>query len=177
MSYTIENPVSIFQQNRPDALCIIDVRTAAEIRSKALQGAVHLPLQDITAEAVQKVIDLQSNPPNKIFLLCQSGRRAETAAKQLENQITQTIVVIDGGIQAVEKTHPEWVLTQGNAISLERQVRITAGAFILIGVILGFAIHSAWFALSGFVGAGLMFSGITDSCAMGMILARMPWNK
>jgi rhodanese-related sulfurtransferase len=177
MSYSIEKPSNVFQQQCPDDLCIIDVRTAAEVRATSLPGALHLPLQEVTAEAVKQAIQQQGKNPQKIFILCRSGRRAETAAQQLDGHIDQPIVVIEGGIQAVEKLQPEWVLTQGTAVSLERQVRIAAGSLILIGVILGFAVHSAWFALSGFVGAGLLFSGITDSCAMAMILARMPWNK
>lgn len=177
MSYSIEKPGKVFQQQQPDALCIIDVRTAAEVRATSLPGALHLPLQEITAEAVKQAIQQQGKKPQKIYILCRSGQRAEIAAKQLDGQIEQPIVVIEGGIQAVAKDQPDWVQTQGNAVSLERQVRIAAGSLILIGVILGFAIHSAWFGLSAFVGAGLLFSGITDSCAMAMILARMPWNK
>jgi hypothetical protein len=63
------------------------------------------------------------------------------------------------------------------AISLERQVRIVAGSLVVLGTGLG-ALVSSWFlVLSGFVGMGLVFAGITDSCAMGMLLARMPWNR
>lgn len=177
MSYSVEKPSSVFLQTTPGNICIVDVRTAAEIRAKSLPGALHLPLQSITVEAVEKAVTAQGKNPEKIFLLCQSGRRAETAAQQLDSLIPQSLVVIDGGIQAVEKIHPQWILRQGNAISIERQVRIAAGSFVLLGVILGFTVHMAWLALSGFVGAGLVFAGITDSCALGMVLARMPWNK
>ena len=62
-------------------------------------------------------------------------------------------------------------------MSLERQVRIAAGFLVLSGVILGFLVHPYAFGLAGFVGAGLMFAGITDTCGMGMILAKMPWNQ
>jgi hypothetical protein len=60
---------------------------------------------------------------------------------------------------------------------LERQVRITAGALVLGGVGLSVAAHPNWIWLSGFFGAGLMFAGITDTCGMGLMLARMPWNR
>ena len=63
------------------------------------------------------------------------------------------------------------------SMSLERQVRIAAGTLVLSGVVLGFAIHPGFFGLSGFVGAGLIFAGITDTCAMGMMIAKMPWNR
>ena len=61
-------------------------------------------------------------------------------------------------------------------MSLERQVRIAAGSLVLTGAIHSL-VHPWWIGLSGFVGAGLMFAGITDTCGMGMVLARMPWNR
>jgi hypothetical protein len=63
------------------------------------------------------------------------------------------------------------------AISLERQVRITAGTLVLLGTVLGWLVHPAFIGLSAFVGGGLVFAGITDTCGMGMILAVMPWNQ
>jgi predicted branched-subunit amino acid permease len=62
-------------------------------------------------------------------------------------------------------------------MSLERQVRITAGSLVFIGVALGWFVHRGFYGLSAFVGAGLVFAGITDFCGMGLLLARMPWNK
>jgi len=177
MSYSSEKPGSVFQHSSAAGLCIIDVRTAAEVRAKSLPGAIHIPLQEITVETVQQAIQAQNTPPDKVYFLCQSGRRAEIAGKQLDGQITPALVIVEGGIQAVERSHPDLVLSQGNAISIERQVRIAAGSLVLLGVIAGVLVHSAWLALSGFVGAGLIFAGITDSCAMGLLLARMPWNK
>ncbi len=61
-------------------------------------------------------------------------------------------------------------------ISLERQVRIVAGSLVLIGVLLGWFVHRGFFGLSAFVGAGLVFAGITDFCGMGLLLAKLPWN-
>jgi hypothetical protein len=63
------------------------------------------------------------------------------------------------------------------AISLERQVRIAAGLLVLLGVLLGWLVHPVLFGLSAFVGAGLVFAGVTDFCGMGLLLARMPWNQ
>ncbi len=63
------------------------------------------------------------------------------------------------------------------AVSLERQVRIAAGSLVLLGAALGAFVHPAFVGLSAFVGAGLLFAGVTDTCGMGMALARMPWNR
>lgn len=177
MTYSIEKPSSVFITDTPTDLCVVDVRTNAEVKAKAFPGAIHLPLHNLTVDSLQKALKQRAIEPERIFLLCHSGRRAETAAKQLDGHVDSALVVIEGGIVAVEKTNPDWVITQGKTISIERQVRIAAGGLVLGGVILGFAVHPAWFVLSGFVGAGLMFSGITDSCAMGLVISKMPWNK
>ncbi len=63
------------------------------------------------------------------------------------------------------------------AISLERQVRIAAGSLVLLGVALAYFVHPYLIGLSAFVGAGLVFAGVTDTCGMGMMLAKMPWNN
>jgi rhodanese-related sulfurtransferase len=86
------------------------------------------------------------------------------------------VVNIEGGTLACEQAGLPVVRGQ-KTISLERQVRIAAGSLVLIGVVLSLQVHPYWIGLSAFVGAGLVFAGITDTCGMGMILARMPWNQ
>jgi Flp pilus assembly protein TadB len=94
----------------------------------------------------------------------------------LQDHIDSPLVVIEGGLNSLKQQGLTPQQGQGKVISLERQVRIAAGLLVLIGVVLG-TWYSPWFyALSGFVGAGLTFAGVTDTCAMGMALARMPWN-
>jgi hypothetical protein len=84
--------------------------------------------------------------------------------------------VVQGGVQAWEAAGLP--LNRGRkTLSLERQVRIIAGALVVVGAVLGYLVHPAWVGLSGFVGAGLVFAGITDTCGMAMVLARMPWNQ
>ncbi|MFA5057319.1 MAG: DUF2892 domain-containing protein [Opitutaceae bacterium] len=65
----------------------------------------------------------------------------------------------------------------GPPISLERQVRITAGSLVVIGVLLGWFVHRGFYGLSAFIGAGLVFAGITDICGLCVLLAKLPWNK
>jgi hypothetical protein len=86
------------------------------------------------------------------------------------------VVNVEGGTQAWDEAGLPVVRGQ-KAISLERQVRIAAGSLVLLGALLGYFAHPYWIALSAFVGAGLVFAGITDTCGMGMLLARMPWNQ
>ena len=83
----------------------------------------------------------------------------------------------------IPKTVPSSDLQQpsaadsGPVISLERQVRITAGALVVTGVVLGWFVHPGFYGLSAFIGAGLVFAGITDICGLCLLLAKLPWNK
>ena len=66
---------------------------------------------------------------------------------------------------------------QSKGISIERQVRIIAGSLVLIGMVLGWFVRRGFFGLAAFVGAGLVFAGVTDFCSMGLLLAKLPWNR
>ena len=80
---------------------------------------------------------------------------------------------MEGGLQAwLNAGLP--VVRGKNAVSLERQVRTAAGLFVLVGALLGYFAHPNWIALSALIGAGLIFSGVTDICGMGTLLAKMP---
>ena len=65
----------------------------------------------------------------------------------------------------------------GAPIEMMRQVQIAAGSFVVLGAALGYLFNPAFYALSGAVGAGLMFSGISGTCAMALVLKMMPWNR
>ncbi len=175
MNHTHIN-VEEFMASKTADTCILDVRTAAEVKSSHLPGSLHIPLHELTAQRLQQEIIANRKNGSNIYLLCQGGKRAEMAATQLQGNIDAGLIVIDGGINALKAANIP--LNEGKgAISLERQVRIVAGFLVLLGVVLGFQVNAGFFGLSGFVGAGLMFAGITDTCMMGMLLARMPWNR
>ena len=86
-------------------------------------------------------------------------------------------MIVEGGIGALDNAGASLQKGQGTIMSLERQVRIAAGSLVVIGVALGTLVNPWFYGLSGFVGAGLVFAGVTDTCGMGMMLARMPWNN
>ncbi|WP_020399368.1 rhodanese-like domain-containing protein [Kordiimonas gwangyangensis] len=155
-------------------LHVIDVRTGAEYTACHVKGAKHYPLQDLAPGEVLQGVGGNDEP---IYVLCKAGGRAQKAAEALAPTTTRDIVVVEGGTDACVACGVDVNAREGGVISLERQVRIAAGALVLTGVLLGWFVAPGFFALSGFVGAGLMFAGITDTCAMGMMLARMPWNN
>jgi rhodanese-related sulfurtransferase len=85
------------------------------------------------------------------------------------------VLVLEGGVGAWESAGLPLVRGK-ETVSLERQVRIAAGSLVLLGVVLGTYVAPAWFILSAFIGAGLVYSGVTDTCGMALVLAKMPWN-
>ena len=150
---------------------VIDVRTPMEFAEVHVPQARNLPLDELDPGSLQ----LPKDEP--ICLLCRGGQRATKAAEKFANEGFSQVIVIEGGTLAWIEAKLPVTRSAVKVISLERQVRIAAGALVLLGVLLGWFVHRAFFGLPAFVGAGLMFAGITDFCGMGLLLAKMPWNK
>jgi rhodanese-related sulfurtransferase len=111
-----------------------------------------------------------------IPLICRSGNRSTKACEAFVAAGFTNIVNVEGGTQAWDEGG--YAVTRGKkAMSLERQVRIAAGFLVFAGTMLGFLHHQYWLAIPAFVGAGLVFAGITDTCGMGMLISKMPWNQ
>lgn len=155
---------------RGDVNEIIDVRTPAEFREVHATIARNVPLDELTPQVVS------TDGVKPLYFICKMGGRSAKACQKLIDAGITNVVSVDGGTQAWEAAGLP-VLRGKKAISLERQVRIAAGSLVLVGIILGYFVHPYFVGLSAFVGAGLVFAGVTDTCGMGMLLARMPWNK
>lgn len=152
---------------------LIDVRTPAEFREVHVPFAKNVPLESLdpaTFAAARKGNDAP------LHVICLSGGRSAQACDKLAAAGVASIVNIEGGTRAWDQSGLPVVRGQ-KTISLERQVRIAAGSLVLLGVALAYFVHPYAIGLSAFVGAGLVFAGITDTCGMGMLLARMPWNQ
>ncbi len=147
---------------------LIDVRTPAEFAEVHVEFAKNIPLDELDPKAV-------NTGTNPVYIVCQRGSRGQKACEKLAAAGLTNAVNVEGGTLAcVDAGLP--VVRGRKMISLERQVRIAAGSLVLLGVGLSFA-HVAFLGISAFVGAGLVFAGVTDTCGMGMMLARMPWNR
>jgi rhodanese-related sulfurtransferase len=152
---------------------LIDVRTPVEYRAVHITTARSLPLDTLTVEAVNAQRTGPSHEP--LYIVCQSGGRSGKACAALSGSGI-VAVSVEGGTPACEKAGIPVTRGQQN-ISLERQVRIGAGSLVVLGVALS-ALFSPWFlVIPGVVGCGLVFAGVTDFCGMGLMLAKMPWNK
>ena len=153
----------------------IDLRTSAEYEKEHIEGCIVLPIQELTVERFNRVLGHVNG--RSVHLLCQSGRRADMAVEKLQGKTDKELVIIEGGLNALKPLGVDIKLGSRKTISIARQVRIAAGALTVAGVALGLLIHPIFLGVSVFVGAGLMFAGITDTCGMGMVLARAPWNS
>ncbi len=149
---------------------ILDVRTGAEWETEHIQGSRWIPLDELEKRADEARI-----VPAPRLLLCRTGNRAQMARASLEKLGLGALRVIEGGLESY-KASGGLVVRGRQTISLERQVRIVAGGLVLAGALLGL-VHAFFLAIPIFVGAGLVFAGITDFCGMGLLLARMPWNR
>ncbi|MEA5580590.1 rhodanese-like domain-containing protein [Nodularia harveyana UHCC-0300] len=150
---------------------LIDVREPGEYAAEHIPDAKLLPLSQFQAEQV----DFPRN--TKVVLYCQSGKRSEQAGQKLINAGFSEFAQLQGGITAWKLLNYPTKINKNAPISLMRQVQIVAGSLVFTGAILA-AFVSPWFLiLSGFVGAGLVFAGVTNTCAMGMLLAKLPYNQ
>ena len=153
---------------------LLDVRTPAEFAAAHVRNAILKPLETLKPEEVTRFL---ADSPAGVYVICQSGARAQRAIRQLEAAGMTGCVLLEGGISRWLEAGLPIEGTGAGVISLERQVRIAAGALVLAGTLLGGLVHPGFLLLSGFVGAGLTFAGMSDKCGMALVLARMPWNQ
>lgn len=149
---------------------LIDVRDAGEFAAGRIAGAMLLPLAELTARAC----NLDRNRP--VVLICQSGRRSAQGQQTLHELGFENVAQLDGGIAAWQQAGLPLQRDTRAPWALERQVRLVAGALVLIGLSLAHAWPPA-IVLSWFVGAGLVVAALTNSCMMGLLLAKLPWNQ
>lgn len=150
---------------------LIDIRESDEFAREHVPGAHHFPLSAFDAA------DFQDDRGKTVIFHCASGARTAEAAPRILTAGFTEVWQLDQGLAGWKKAGLTTVVNRRMPISIMRQVQITAGSLVLLGVILGFAVSPWFFALSGFVGAGLAFAGISGTCAMASLLALMPWNR
>ncbi|MEB3830798.1 rhodanese-like domain-containing protein [Phormidium sp. CCY1219] len=150
---------------------LIDVREPAEYAGEHIAGAELMPLSSFDP----RKIPFEQN--QRVVLQCQSGNRSSQAARQVLNAGFPQITHLNGGISAWKAAGYPTIVNKKAPISLMRQVQIVAGSLVLTGTLLG-AFVSPWFLiLSGFVGAGLLFAGISNTCMLARLLAKLPYNQ
>lgn len=153
---------------------LIDVRTHAEFEAQHIPGSKCIPLDQLSRELVA---EHQKHPDQLIYVICRSGNRSGMAVQKLMESDFQQALSVSGGILAWQESGYPVQAGERKVIALDRQVRITAGMVAAIGALLGLLLNKWFFIIPLGVGCGLTYSGVTDTCAMGALLAKMPWNK
>ncbi|MFD0375665.1 rhodanese-like domain-containing protein [Streptomyces sp. NPDC127112] len=163
-------------QPRLGELTVVDVRTPGEFATGHLPDALNVPL-DRLAESVPELRAAAERTP--LLVVCASGARSDKAVTELA---VHGIAAsgLSGGTRAWAAAGHPLQRTAGpvRAVwAMERQVRFTAGGIVLLGLLLGLLVHPAFELLSGAIAAGLVFSAVTDTCAMAVLLGRLPHNR
>jgi rhodanese-related sulfurtransferase len=150
---------------------LLDVRTPAEFETAHIPGAYNVPLDLLREHRAE----LRTHLDEHIVLVCQSGARAGQAGQSLAQAGLPNVKVLDGGMVAWQRIHgsvnrgrPRW--------SLERQIRLVAGGLVALSV-LGSLLVPGLQWIAALVGAGLAVAALTNTCAMGMLLAKLPYNR
>lgn len=170
-SILAEEAKELIENNRCKLL--VDVRSPAEFRASHIPGAHNFPLDELEEDVASEIKDKDS----QLYLICSCGNRSGKACEEMEKLGYHNVTSIEGGIIELKRLGMKIVEEEHKTISIERQVRIVAGSLVLLGLVLGFLAHPGYFAISALIGTGLVFAGITNTCGLGLLLARMPWNR
>jgi rhodanese-related sulfurtransferase len=152
---------------------LVDIRERDEYARERIDGARHHALSVLDREH-------PARPGDDVLIFhCRSGARTAQNAPQLAIGLPAGIetYILEGGIDAWKKAGLPVILDRTAPIPIMRQVQIVAGSLVLLGALLGATITPAFYLLSAFVGAGLVFAGITGFCGMARVLEVMSWNR
>ena len=155
-----------------DQCVLIDVREDAEHREERIAGAQPMPLSRFDPQKLRA-----AHAGKRIVFHCKGGKRSTSACQRFSDGEEQTQQLAGGidawkaaGLPTVKPDNPP-------RIPIMRQVLLSAGTLVTLGLALGWFVHPGFLLLSAFVGCGLMFSGLTAWCGMAMLLGKMPWNR
>lgn len=151
---------------------LLDVRTPSEFASVHIRGSYNVPL-DLLGEHADEIA---ANVETPLVLICRSGSRARRAEDALKRAGMRNLHLLDGGIEAWIAAGQS-VVRGPERISLERQVRIVAGGIAFVGGLLALTVNRLFGIVPAAIGGGLVFAGLTDTCVLAMLLAKLPYNR
>lgn len=150
---------------------LVDIRESDEFARSHIPGAISQPLSGWEAA------HLSIEPDCEVVFTCRSGMRTAGACDRLAARVAGQAYVLQGGIDAWNKSGLPMAVDGSAPLETMRQVQIATGLLVLLGVVLGLAVAPGWLFLSAFVGAGLVFAGMTGFCGMARLLMFAPWNR
>lgn len=171
MSAVTMAPAELAEHTDHEALLVLDVRTPAEFETAHIEGSYNVPLSTLTEHRDE----ISQHLGRDVVLVCRSGARAEQAHGSLTARAPANLHVLSGGITAwqsagyrVVRGTPRW--------DLERQVRLVAGSIVLSSVLTSTVLPGAKWVAAG-IGGGLTFAALSNSCLMGTLLSKLPYNQ
>ena len=153
---------------------LLDVRTPAEFAGAHVPGAKLIPLDDLDPASFARQRGAEEIP---IYVLCQSGGRARKAIERLERAGVRNCVLVEGGTQGWIDAGLPVNRGQSHVLPLMRQVQITVGFISASGAVLALAVNPLFAIVPLVMGCGLLFAGISGTCGLALLLAKMPWNR
>ena len=148
---------------------LVDIRSMDERLRERIPASVHVPLG---------VPAPDFSGAKELVFYCRSGNRTRMNADALAVCAQgHAAYVLEGGLDAWKQAGLPVVADRSQPLALQRQVQIAAGSMALLGVVLGTAVSPWFYLLSGFVGAGLVFAGVSGFCGLARLLMKMPWNR
>lgn len=163
------SPAALFEKKATETHTLIDVRSPIEFENEHIPGSTNLPLDQLSSRCEE------IRQEKSITLICRSGKRAERAAYELAGK-GFSVKVLEGGLLAWQQAGLP--VNQGKKrLPIERQVQLTVGLSLLVGVGLGCFVDKWFLIIPAFFGAGLTFAGLSGTCGLAILLMKAPWNK
>ena len=147
---------------------LIDIRGADEHARESIPGAHNCPVTNL------ETLRAGAGP---VVFYCRTGNRTAVNSGRLATAAGCKAYAIEGGLDAWKQVGLPVRTDRSQPIEIQRQVQLVAGSLVLLGVLLGVSYNPAFFALAAFIGAGLVFAGLSGWCGMAKVLAQMPWNR
>ncbi len=174
----LPNEFAKLQDSKP---FLLDVRTSAEFNDMRLAMPVtFMPLEELNVEAFASLHGITKDTP--LYFLCASGRRAQMAAEKFAEAEFANLYVLEGGFAGIKQSNLKLIdkkagRTGFGSFSIERQVRVIAGSFLLVSLLVSLFAGKAfvWAAIA--ISCGLVFAGLSNWCGLAILLAKAPWNK
>lgn len=169
------SPADLHRLRQDGASCeLLDVRTPPEHASAHVPGVHLVPLDDLDPAAFLRQRSPSAGP---LYVLCQSGARAARAIEKFRSAGFDGCVLVEGGTQGWIDAGLPVERGVSKVIPLMRQVQIAVGFISATGAALALAVDARFAVLPLLIGCGLIFAGLTGTCGMALLLARMPWNR
>jgi len=165
------SPSAVEARVREGHALLVDIREDDEYARCHIHGSLSMPLSRFDAVKIPAMADAD------VVFMCRSGMRTTANAQMLVSHVGGQSYVLEGGLENWRQAGLTVETNRKAPLEMMRQVQIVAGSLVLLGALLGVLLSPAFFGLSAFVGAGLVFAGATGFCGMAKVLAFLPWNR